>query len=416
MPNPSPLGGASGFRNFIIFFCGALSVATGLWMQRLAVGLLAWQATGSVFWLGFIGTADLLPSILLGPPAGLLADRFDRKRLTAICQICNVAVVLALFAVAREAAAGEGAIEAHVLLLFAFANGLVASVQQPVRMSLIGELVDKANIGRAVALMSLNAHLGRFLGPVLLGMVIAFQDTPAVFLYCALLYAVMVALLPLLRFTDRTRKVAEWSGLRSEALVGFRYTAGHPTIGPIMLSFVLVSVFGRPIFEMLPAVADTFFGRGAEGLSWLAGAVGAGTVLCSLWLAHKPASRCTLTAIVGYMLIYAIAALILTQVTVFWTAVILAGIAGFAVTATAVGAMAAVQIAVPSEIRGRVLGIYGATYRAAPALGAIPLGMLADLTDLRWPIVAGAAICFLWWLVVTLLRSRFSARAGAAGD
>lgn len=411
MPDPSRQDGSCGHRNLIIFFCGALSVATGLWMQRLAVGLLAWQATGSVFWLGFIGTADLLPSIVLGPPAGLLADRFDRKRLTAICQVCNVAVVLALFAVARD-----GAIDAHVLLLFALANGLIASVQQPVRMSMTGELVEKANIGRAVALMSLNAHLGRFFGPALLGPVIAFQGIPAVFVYCAAFYAVMVVLLPFLRFSDRTREIGAWAGLRSEFLAGFRYTAGHPTIGPIMLSFVLVSVFGRPVFEMLPAVAETFFGRGAEGLSWLAGAVGTGTVLCSLWLAHKPASRCTLSAIAGYMLIYAVAAVIMTEVTAFWSAVLLAGLAGFAVTATAVGSVAAVQIAVPSEIRGRVLGIYGATYRAAPALGAIAMGWLADLTDLRWPILIGAAICILWWLAVTLFRSRFEARAGAAAD
>lgn len=381
-------------------------------MQRLAIGLLAWQTTSSVFWLGLIGTADLLPSIVLGPPAGILADRFDRKRLTAICQTCNVVLVLALFGVV-----GSETVDALSLLVFALGHGLVASIQQPVRMSLIAELVDKANIGRAVALMSLNAHLGRFIGPVLLWPVIAYQGTAYVFLYCAFFYGAMVVLLPFIRFSDRTREVAAWTGFRSEFLAGFRYAVGHPTIGPILLSFLLVSVFGRPVFEILPAIAENFFGRGAEGLSSLAGAVGAGTVLCSFWLAHKPASRCTLQSLVGYMLVYAIAALILTQVSVFWTAVILAGIAGFAVTATTVGAMAAIQVAVPGDIRGRVLGIYGATYRAAPAIGAIVLGWLADMAGLRWPIAAGAALCFLWWLAVTLLRSRFDARrAEAAGD
>ena len=380
-------------------------------MQRLALGLLAWQTTGSGFWLGLIGTADLLPSIVLGPPAGILADRFDRKRLTAMCQTCNVALVLALFSVVDS-----GNVDEHTLLLLALANGLIASVQQPVRMSLIAELVDRRNIGRAVALMSLNAHLGRFIGPVFLGLVIAYQSTAHVFLYCAFFYALMVVLLPLIRFSDRLREVAEWGGFRTEFMTGVRYAVGHPTIGPILLSFLLVSLFGRPVFELLPAIAENFFDRGAAGLSWLAGAVGAGTVLCSLWLAHKPATRCTLYSLVGYMFVYSIAAVMLTQVSVFWTGVLLAGIAGFAVTATTVGAMAAIQIAVPGEIRGRVLGLYGATYRAAPAVGAIALGWLADIAGLRWPIIAGAVLCFLWWVVVTLLRSRFEARAGAAGD
>ena len=117
-------------RNYALYWTGSPAVATGLWVQRLTVVWLSWKMTSSGFWLALIATVDLLPSIALGPVAGILADRLNRKRLTLLCQTSNVALVLILASFISDG-----------LLSFAVLNGLIAGIQQPVRMSLTATLV-----------------------------------------------------------------------------------------------------------------------------------------------------------------------------------------------------------------------------------------------------------------------------------
>lgn len=151
-------------RNYALYWTGSPAVATGLWVQRLTVAWLTWKMNSSGFWQALIATADLLPSIALGPVAGILADRLNRKRLTLLCQTSNVALVLIL-----ASFISDGHIDRYWLLSFAVLNGLIAGIQQPVRMSLTATLVSKPQIAKAVTLMSINAHAARFAGPLMVG-------------------------------------------------------------------------------------------------------------------------------------------------------------------------------------------------------------------------------------------------------
>lgn len=192
-------------KDYVLYYGGSFAIAVGLWVQRLTIAWIAWEITGSGFWLGLIATADFLPSILLGPPAGILADRYNRKRLTLLCQVSNVAIVLALASIVSS-----GLADRYWLLIFALLNGVVASVQQPVRMSLTATLVDKALIAKAVTLMSIAIHAARFAGPVLVGPILAFGEPTYAFLCCAVFYSVMIVALPFIRVGDRSRPLSEW--------------------------------------------------------------------------------------------------------------------------------------------------------------------------------------------------------------
>jgi len=101
---------------------------------------------------------------------------------------------------------------------------------------------------------------------------------------------------------------------------------------------------------------------------------------------------------------------------VFWAAVAFATVAAFAVTTSTIGSAAVIQTAVPDDIRGRVLGIFGALYRAAPAVGAVGMGWASDVIGLRWPVAIGAAVCLGWWLLMQALKPRIEARFEAEGD
>lgn len=238
-------------RNYALYWTGSPAVAIG---QRLTVAWLAWEMTSSGFWLGLIATADLLPSIALGPVAGILADRLNRKRLTLLCQTSNVALVLIL-----ASSISDGHIDQYWLLSFGVLNGLIAGIQQPVRMSLTATLVSKPQIAKAVTLMSINAHAARFAGPLMVGPILAFGEASHAFLAAAALYGLMIVILPFLRIGDKFRDLTECKGFRHECSICVRFTTFHPAVGPVIWSFLLLSVFGRPIFELLPGLADDIF-------------------------------------------------------------------------------------------------------------------------------------------------------------
>ena len=396
-------------RAFSMFWCASLSAATALWVQRLTVAWLAWEITGSAFWLGLIATADLLPSILLGPPAGILADRVSRRRLTFLCQTGNIGIVLILAVLV-----GNGIQDPYWLLALAILNGVVASIQQPVRMSLMTALVAQEQISRAAALISITAYAARFIGPLIVGPVLAYNNAATGLYIAAVLYTPMVFVLPFLPVRDSLRQLSAWRGFSEEFVVGFRYATTDRAIAPVFLTFLLLSVFGRSVFELLPGIADGIFAEGASGFSWLATGVGVGTILACLWLAQRPETRCTFATLKGFIFIFGGTTLALSLATTFAPVVALAAVASFAMTASTIGSYAMVQSAVPDEIRGRVLGLYGALYRAAPAIGAIAMGWMAEHLGFRWPVAVGASICLVWWLTLKLTALRTSTRQEGA--
>ena len=388
-------------RDYGLYWSGSLSVAVGLWVQRLIVAWLTWEITGSGFWLGLVATIDLMMSIFLGPIAGLLADRYDRKRMTCLCQSANIVIVLALAFLLSS-----GQLDQYDLLAFAMVNGVVSGIQQPIRMSLTATLVAKPQIPRAVTYMAINAHLARFVAPLIVGPVLAFGETLTAFFASAGLYGVMVVLLPFINVGDQSRPLKEWSGWSNEFATGFKFATGHPAVGPVIFAFLLLSVFGRPIFELLPGLADGLFSRGASGFSWIAAMVGAATVLACLWQSYRPHRHCSFASVMSAMLAFSIAAIALSAAPNFWIAVILATIAAFAATASTISGVSVIQTSVPDEIRGRVMGIYGTLYRAAPAIGAIAMGWASDFVGLRWPIAIGATVCLVWWFGVQIAKPR----------
>ena len=161
------------------------------------------------------------------------------------------------------------------------------------------------------------------------GRILAFGEASHAFLAAAALYGLMIVVLPFLRIGGKSRNLTEWKGFRHEFSIGVRFTTLHQAGDPVIWSFLLLSVFGRPIFELLPGLADDIFGKGANGFSWLAGAVGAGTIAAFLWIAHRPDSRCTFATIIGHILLFGAATLALSVAPNFWIAVGLATIATF---------------------------------------------------------------------------------------
>lgn len=401
---------AFGNRNFAVYTSGSTVALIGLWVQRLGVGWLTWELTGSGFWLGAVAFADLFPAVVVGPFAGVLADRLDRLRLGVACQILSLMQTLALFVLTATGTIGLASLMGLTVFL-----GIVRAIYQPVRLSLVPALVSPEDVPAAVAISSVIFNLARFIGPALAGVIITGAGVAPTFGFYAVTVTVLLFAFSRLDIERRPAVAGRGDGMLAQVMEGVRYTVRHDAIGPLLLLMLAVSVLARPVAELFPGFADAVFDEGAAGLAWLTSAVGLGAVVGGVWLARRgAASGLVIVAIVGSGWC-AVSLLLFTATTAFWLAVPAMGVFGVAAVAIAIATQTLILGAVEDSIRGRVLSLYGVIFRGGPAVGSLLMGALSGPFGLRLPLAAGAVLCglaavWLWprrrRLIVRLERIR----------
>lgn len=395
-------------RNFAIFTAGNALSLVGLWVQRLAVGWLAWELTGSGFWLGAVAFADLFPVVVIGPFAGVLADRLDRRLILLVCK-GFAAVQSALLA--GLTAAGWMTIE--ILFAISLFQGIVIGVQQAARLAIVPSLVDAKHLASAVAINSVIFNLARFAGPALAGLLITGPGVAAAFAFGAIAHAGVVV--ALLYISLPPQEYATRRGVVTEFLDGVRYAAAHRAIMPILVLSTICSLLARPVYELLPGFADEVFSRGAGGLATLTSAVGLGAVIAGLWLAQRDGMRgLTMVTLVGFALSGLLTALFAIT-PAFWIGVAIMAASGAAMVVSGAGSQTLIQTTVAGHMRGRVLGIWGIVFRGGPAIGALGMGWLAEMFGFAWPIALGGLLSALAVLFPLRHRARLIPLVETAG-
>jgi MFS family permease len=379
-------------RNYRLFAAGNAISLIGTWLQRVAVGWLAWQLTHSGTWLGLVAFADLFPTVVLSPWAGALADQRDRVRIIRVSQIVAMtqATLLALLT-------GFGIITIWSLFALAVLLGIANAVNQPARLALIPSLVERINLPSAVAINSIIFNGARFIGPALAGIVIAEGSIALAFAINAATY---IAFLLALAGLDGVREDRHHADRKFFAAMieGYVYAARHPGIGAMLLLMAITSLGTRGFIELLPGFADNVFGRGPQALAWMTATVGLGAVLGGLWMVRRPAIAGLTSMVFANTLLMTAALLGFAATAQFWIALPCLAIAGFGLVVSGIGAQTLVQSAVATAMRGRVMALYGMIFRGGPALGALVMGVASEHIGLRAPVAAGAILCALYWL------------------
>ena len=374
-------------RNFAIYAAGNSIALVGLWVQRLAVGWLAWELTGSGFWLGAVAFADLFPVMVLGLFGGVLADRYDRRAILLTGQCLTVVQAAILFALTAF-----GRMEIATLFGLALAQGIVVAAIQPARLSLVPSLVRAEDVSGAVAIGAVLFNIARFLGPAVAGVLIGVSGVAAAFAFNAFAYLAQVGALLLLDLAPPRRAGAR-PGVFAAALGGLGYAVRHSAIAPVLLLMTLVSVLARPAFELLPGFADAVFAGGPGALAVLTSAVGLGALGGGLWLAQRPSARGLTDIALGGGVAAGAAVALFAASSSLWTAAPALMAAGLGVAVLGIGTQTLIQTGVDDEMRGRVLSIWGILLRGAPAVGALALGTVSDLIGLQLPVLAAALAC-----------------------
>jgi MFS family permease len=390
-------------RNYRVYITGNGVSLIGLWLQRVAVGWLAWTLTHSGTWLGLVSLADFLPVLVLSPFAGVLADRRDRVWIIRITQLCGCAQagLLALL-VATDT------ITIELLFTLVLLLGIASGIAQPARLALIPSLVDRDSLASALAINAIIFNSARFIGPAIAGVLIADIGTGAAFAGNALSYVAFQISLARLRGLP-PQPIAERQNAIRASIEAYAYASRHKGIGPMLLLFAMTAIGTRGFIELFPGFADSVFGRGPQGLAMLTSTVGLGAICGGAWMVLRPAVAGLAGVVLSATLMMSLGILGFTATDQFYVALPCVFVAGAAMTITGTGAQTLIQAAVDSRMRGRVMALYGMIFRAGPALGAVLIGMASEHLGLRLPLAIGALLSCGFWLVTRLRHKQIAA-------
>jgi len=381
----------------------------GIWQQRVAMGWLAWELTHSGFWLGMLVTAESVPLIALVAVAGAVVDRVDRLKLLRALQIVQVGIAVLLTALTVA-----GLINIYLLTALSFCYGLVQSFHLPLRMTVAPNLVPREDLTPAIGLNSALFNISRFLGPMIAGVIIAQFGASTAFGTAVIGMMAFTIGLRMIELRQQEQATGDRKGLGRDILEGMKYVGRHTAIGPLLLLIMVSAIFSRSFMELFPGFADEVFNQGAEGLGVLFSAVGGGGIIGAFWLANygktEGLTKVSLVTLLGTIIML----ILFASTTVFWFALMCAAFAGLTMAITANASQILIQNSVDGAFRGRVMSLYGLTYRAGPSMGALLLGSASTVFGFQWPVIGGALLCLVAIAVVLPFYKRLSVELEAA--
>lgn len=358
-------------RDYRLFWFGLGFALAGFQVQRVALGWLAYDLTGSALYLTIIFSGDSIPMMFLSPLGGVFVDRVDR-RLLLICTRAVLAGLAALIAALSFA----GWIAAWHLLVFTLITGVLYSFDIPTRQAAIRDLVPEEDFFNAVALSSSVMQASRIVGPAIGGVALVTVGPGGAMVCMAAGNALMVGLLMMMRLPHVKRPATH--GTLTNLVAGFRFIARHESILMLMLVAALPAMFAMTYQSLTPVFAEDVLGqgRGAIGLMLTAAGVGAlaGSVSVAVLGERLGDPRISSVAAIGFsLLIVAFAGVRSYPVALALLVVIGAVGAVYSVVNSTV-----VQALTPREMQGRVMGVYQMTWNVQ-LIGSLCVGGLADL-------------------------------------
>ena len=380
------------------------SSQSAAWALIVLRGALVYRMTDSNAWVGIATMAALLPSLVVTPLSGVLADRFDRRRLLAVTYALNLGHTLLLAFLLMGGDSGDYIINEYHILILAVFNGCIRATELPTNQALLPNLVPRERLLNAVALSQLVQQGSRMMGPLLMLPVIRFADPEPAFFIPAALYALGWSQVISIRTVSRGVMEAG-RGRVFNLVAGVQYVYTHPLLLYLVGLTVLHCALTMAFESVFPFFSRTELNmlseRGVfEGPTFLMIAVGSGSIMGNLGLARvqDPVIRGKLFLMFG--LLSGATPMVLSFMFSVPTAMIAAAFMG----ATTAGFMTLshgmVQAITPDALRGRVLSAN--SWHTQGAMGGFNAvnGVLMDLAWMSAPLLlSGTGLIFIWLMI-----------------
>ena len=389
-------------RNYRLFFFGQLISLIGTWMQQVAQAWLVLQLTGDPFLLGLVAAMQFLPVMVLGLFGGLIADALPKRPTLIATQVVQMVLAFVLFGLTAT-----GAVEVWQILALALLLGITNAVDMPTRQSFVVEMVGREDVANAVGLNSAVFNGARIVGPAIAGLTIGAFDISVAFLLNGISFIAVIVGYAMMRdeeldsppVLDRPRTVHAVGRTLAE---GIRYVRRTDLVLLATVTVGLVSLFGMNFGVIIPALARDVLHTDATGYGFLMAASGIGSLIAALSIAFS--ARSTPAMIARGALILGVAEIAAAVVQVYPLALLAMAFVGFGAISMAATANTVIQLAVPDELRGRVMSVYTTVFVGSSPIGGLLMGWIASRFGVEVSLAVGGVACALlgliasWWL------------------
>jgi MFS family permease len=358
-----------------LYFAGQLISVSGTWMQSVAQQIVVYNLTSSELALGLVACVQGLPTLVLMPIAGVIVERFARRKILVFTQ--SAMMILAFILAGLQFA---NVLQVWHIVVLSLALGMANALDAPARQSFVVEMVGKEHLSSGIVLNSIMFNTARIIGPALGAAALkAFGPAWCFFLNGASFLAVIASLIvmvvpPIQPFKGR---FVFLEPLKE----GLQFARSHPAIWPILMLSTVTSIFGMTFSVLIPAFADQVLHDKEIGTGALLTALGAGAVLAGAIVARLNASGRR-----GQMLVIASLAMPLMVILVAFTrsyvsSLLMVGLAGFFLITQFILMNTLIQVQVPDGFRGRVLSLYSLAIFGLNPFSSLAIGLIAQETS-----------------------------------
>jgi MFS family permease len=370
--------------NYRRFTIGQTISLVGSWTETVAQAVLVLQLTHSGIWLGLATAARYAPVLLLTPYAGVIVDRYDKRRILLFTQsaLATASLVLGLLVVA-------GAIRLWIVFAIALAFGVATALDNPARLAFVSEIVGRRLTRNAITLNSTLVNVGRGVGPIVAAALVATVGVGWCFVANAASFGAVIYSLLILD-VSQLHPSAPVQRVRGQLRQGLAYARTVPEILAPISMMVLVGTFTYEYEVSLPLFARGPLHGGATTYSLLLAAFGFGSVVGGLYCIRRPQTG--VPRMIGAALLYAAAMLATALTSQTYLAVVLLIVVGVASITFLTTGNSTIQLAARPDMRGRVIALWSTALVGSTPIGATIIGAVGGLAP-RFALILGGVAC-----------------------
>jgi MFS family permease len=397
--------------NYRLYLAGSVISNTGTWLQRTAQDWLVLKPLhGGGTDLGIVTALQFLPVLLLTPYAGVVADRFSKRRMLQVTQLSMAAASFLLGVLALS-----GAAQIWMVYIISFLFGIGAAFDVPARQSFVSEMVGPDDLTNAVGLNSAAFNTARIVGPALGGLLIAAfgggaTATGIVILLNAVSYLAVIAQLQRMNAALLlTPRVSRARG-RGALMEGVRYVRTQPKMLFVLVLVFFAGTFGMNFQMTSSLMATQVFGKGAGEFGLLGSTLAVGSLTGALMAARRTSIPLRLLAFAATG--FGIAEIIAGSLPSYIAFAVFSPIIGFCTITLLNSSNATIQLTSSPAMRGRSMALYMTVVQGGTPIGAPVIGWIGQQLGARWTLWIGGGLVLVGVVLAVALLARL--RGGLA--
>ncbi|MDB2684221.1 MFS transporter [Alphaproteobacteria bacterium] len=387
-------------KAFLLYFISNTFALLGLWIQKIGVGWLTWEITGSTFWTSFVTLALMAPAGIIGPLFAVYAENWNMRTASIILKILMLLVGAIIWFLQF--------LDLHTLFSLAFLSivqGLLSACYHPVRLVFVSVVVPRNLISSAVGLNSASFNGSRVIGPAFAGVSIALFSLESTFLMAVLAYIPLIPVLMYMPLRKREKSSDNNDKFLKRFIEGGKVALNTPIIVKGLFIVFISAFFVRGMLEIQPTIAGEILNQGSLGLSLITATAGLGALSASIWIGLRKNNNIKMeTKLVLMLILGLIISSIIGCISDMYLMALAFIIVGFSTTVVGIGTQTIIQMEVEDLYRARVLTWWSSISFGSLTVGGILLGFAGEYIPLNIGMIIMPILGFIIFKLVVKLH------------